>query len=355
MARPSPALMDLATGRSVSPDTGIVASAIEHRMGGLLLAAHESGAVSVPARELTALTASDLATGAWHRQLWQTLATVVTTLAERDLDVLAIKGVANEARWYRRLGERPCTDVDIVLAPHCVDRVDEVVVTLAPEVPTGALTTLVRRRQLQHVHFNIADVAVDLHLDPFKLGIWTRNNGLWWDSSEWVEAPDGTRIRVLAPELALVGALTHLNKDRFACLGAYVEVARIVADPGLDWDRLVHFVAAEGLDIPVWASLAEVVTRLGLDLSVPAAGGWRRLAFERLWPPSVRLRGHDAADLGRKRQLMIPLLVQGRRREALAELRRSVVPPRELIEVHGDEFADHSYLRRITVDRVVNR
>ena len=57
------------------------------------------------------------------------------------------------------------------------------------------------------------------------------------------------------------------------------EVARIAGDPTLDWDQLRRFVAGEGLEVPVWASLAEVDARLHLGLDVPAARGWRNC-----WP-----------------------------------------------------------------------
>ncbi len=325
-------------------------------MTGLLLSAYEAGRIDLPAHEVKTLAAADLATAGRHRQLWQVLTNALSALEGVGIEALAIKGVTNEARWYSRMGERPCADVDLVLAPSSIDRVDEALAVLAPDHPfSDQATSLVRRRQLQHVHFVIGDVAVDLHLDPLKLGIWTGHPELWWSTSTTIDGPRGSSVRVLAPELALISALTHLNKDRYAYLGAYAEVALISGDPSLDWDRVARFASAEGLEAPVWASYAEVDRVLGLGRAVPTASGWRRWAWDRAWPPASRLRGHDGRASARKRQMMIPLLTRGRAGEAVAEWRRSMFPPRELIEVHGDSFAGHGYLRRITIDRMANR
>lgn len=354
MTYPLAPLIDIAAGRLAHSDGSLVASAVEHRMSGLLLTAQEEGRISLSEDDTRSLAASDLATAARHRELWQVVASSLRCLDDMGIEAAAIKGVANEQRWYRRVGERPCADVDLVLAPHCVDRIDEVLTALAPGLAfIDQAAALVRRRQLQHVHFTVMDITVDLHLDPLKLGMWTRNSELWWSTTQVIPAPDGTPVTVLAPEIALAGALTHLNKDRFAYLGAYAEVARIAADPDLDWSRLARFVAAEGLDVPVWASLREVMSRLGLPLSagVPDPRGWRRWLWERMWPSSSRLGGHETRDHGRKLQLMIPVASRGRSRDALAELQRSILPPRSLFAVHDDGVVDHTYLRRVTVDR----
>lgn len=353
MSEPDAALFDIAAGRPASAGEGLVASAIEHRLGGLLLSASESGSIELGRADTTALVASDEATIAHHRRLWEALTSVVGVLAGVDIEPVALKGVTSEARWYRRIGERPCADVDLVLQPADIDRVDEILALLAPDYPTVAeATVLARARRLQHVHFLWHGVVIDLHFDPLKLGIWTRNADLVWNSTQTVTAPDGQVVRVLSPEIALVSALTHLNKDRFAYLGAYGEIARIAADHSLDWDVVNHFVEAEGLAVPVWCSLREVDDRLGLELDVPATEGWRAWLWQRLWPPESRLEGDDGRASHRQRQAMIPLLADDRWRETFREWSRRLLPPRALLDVHDGETCPHSYLRRITLDRL---
>jgi len=325
-------------------------------MNGLLLTCHHESRIVLPADAVTQLVAADLATAARHRQIWEVLAAAVVALDGIGVRCAAIKGVANEFRWYTRLGERPCTDIDLVVAPECVDRLDEVLALLAPDHPAPAAAAgLARRRKLQHVHFVHSGVTVDLHLDLLKLGMWMRRSDWWTSATSAISAPDGTPIPVVGPELALMVALTHLNKDRFARLGGYAEVARIARDPTLDWDRLAAFVASEGLEVPVWASLAEVDTRLELGLEVPTVRGWRLAAWRRLWPVSRCLAGDEGLATGRQRQMFLPLLARGRGRDAAAELARRLVPPRELIALHDGSFAGDAYLRRITVGRIAGR
>lgn len=325
-------------------------------MNGLLLTWHQQHRIALAAGEVTPLVAADLATAARHQQIWSVLTGAVTALDGIGVTCATIKGVTNEARWYSRLGERPCTDIDLVIGPDSVDRLDEVLAVLAPDYPDpGGATHLARRRQLQHVHFVRSGVTVDLHLDLLKLGMWVRQTEWCSSAVTKIAGPDGTSVPVIAPELALLVALTHLNKDRFARLGSYAEVARIAGDPTLDWDRLGRFVAGEGLDVPVWASLAEVDARLHLGLDVPLARGWRLAAWRRLWPQDRCLAGDDGMATGRQRQMFLPLLAHGRGREARRELRRRVLPPPELLALHDDRFDGDNYLRRITVGRITGR
>lgn len=323
-------------------------------MGGLLLSSWHDGLITLPGPATTDLIAADLMAEKRHRRLWAVLEGAVTALRDSEIETLAIKGVVNESRWYRRVGERPCTDVDLVLAPHAVDRVDEVIARLAPGFGrAGEAVALVRRRQLQHVHFTLDGVTIDLHMDPLKLGIWTSQAEAWWDPGFVITSPGGVPITVLSPEMALVSAVTHLNKDRFAYLGAYAEVVRIARDPSLDWERMARFVTGEGLEVPVWASLQHVAAELAIDLPVPPVGGWRLAAWERLWPADLRLQGDEGRHGHRKRQVAIPFLARGRGREALSEWRRCTFPPRALLDIHDEDGGSgHSYLRRITVDRL---
>lgn len=357
MTEPLAPLLDIAAGRTPAAScAGIVPSAVEHRMNGLLLTWHQQHRIALAADEVTQLVAADLATAVRHQHIWSVLTGVVGALDGIGVACVTIKGVANETRWYSRLGERPCTDVDLVIGPGCIDRLDEVLAVLAPDYPNpGGATDLARRRQLQHVHFLRSGVTVDLHLDLLKLGMWVRQAGWWSAALTTAAAPDGTPVPVVAPELALLVALTHLNKDRFARLGSYAEVARIAGDPTLDWDRLGRFVAGEGLEVPVWASLAEVDARLQLGLDVPAARGWRLAAWRRLWPQRRCLAGDDGMATGRHRQMFLPVLARGRGRDAGRELRRRLLPPPALLALHDDRFDGGNYLRRVTVGRITGR
>ncbi|MDH3679142.1 MAG: nucleotidyltransferase family protein [Acidimicrobiia bacterium] len=354
MTRPSPPLFDLAAGRSIDDRaSGLVPSAIEHRLGGQLLQLVEAGRIELTPDEQRTLIAADLATGAHHRALWQGLVSAIDALAEIGIDAFALKGVAEEARWYGRVGLRPCSDVDLLIAPNAVDRIDDVLERLWPEHPSvGEVTELVRRRQLQHVHGTWQGVTVDVHLDPLKLGLWIQQTDLVVETARRINGPDGSSVAVLAPEMALVSFLTHLNKDRFAYLGAYGDVARIATDPGIDWDFVRRFVEREGLAAPVWKSLAVVVEALDLPVEVPRVDGWRGRLWDRLWPPSSRLGGHEGRAGRRHRQAWIPALTTDRWPDVIRTTRRELLPPRSLLDLHRSGFEDHGRLRRLTIDRL---
>jgi hypothetical protein len=353
LTRPVPGLFDLARGRAVEPTADLVDSALEHGMAGLLAAAVEAGDVDLDRSSRIRLGAYQAAAAEKHRRLWATLAQLIGLLSAAGIDAYAIKGVTNEARWFDGLGQRPGSDVDLVLAPHHLDRVDEVLGLLAPDHPSRrAIVDLVAGRRLQHVTFLHGDVVVDFHFDPLKLGAWARRPDRLWETATEIAAPDGRPIPVLATGPALALALIHLNKDRFAYLGAYVEVARMLADPDLDRAAFDRLLVDELIEVAVRCSLAEVVERLSLDSGDTWPAGPSALAWRALWPPASRLRGREARQDRRFRQALIPHLGLERRGAALGELRRRVAPPRALLDLHRPDLAGHHYLRRVTVDRL---
>lgn len=357
MTQPSPTLIDLVAGRPTSsPNMKIAALAIEHRLGGQLLRKVNAGAISVSPDDHRTLTAADIATAAHHEQLWRGATSAIDSLADVDIQAFIIKGVAEEARWYATLGDRPCSDVDVLIAPGSVDRVDVVLDTLCPDYPAReAAVSLVRGRQLQHVHFVREGVAIDVHFDPLKLGTWVRRADLVTEGATCVVGPAGAVLPVLAPELALVSFLTHLNKDGFAYLGAYGDVVRVLERPGLDWDRFDRFVASEGLEVPVQQSIAAVSKTLQIELSRPLVTGPRARAWNLLWPESSRLRGHDGRKTMRYRQRLIPLLMTGRRSDVVRELGRQLFPPAALLDIHRPELTGRRRLRHLSLDRFLGR
>lgn len=354
MTAPVPELIDLVAGRSVSPGPGLITSAIEHRLAGLLLSQVEAGAVTVPDRDHRTLIAADLAVTAHHRQLWSALGAAERRLSEAGVTAIALKGVADEARWYDRFGERPCGDVDLIVAPGDVETVIEVFGSALPSNPGRAeLAALVSARQLQHLHFNWRGVPFDLHFDPLKLGLWIEQLDLVFSTATSVTGPDGQQVAVMSPELALIGHLTHLNKDRFSYLRAYGDVIRIIDRAELDWDLIDRFVRNESLQVPVWKSLTAVLDVVGPrdQVPIPELAGWRARMWDRLWPPASRLRGQDGIEDHRYHQLLIPALT-GRWPEVAREYRRAVLPPRALLDYHRPDLESHGRLRRLSLDRL---
>ena len=314
-----------------------------------------SGQVNLTTEAERLLTAADLSNVAHHGHLWSALVAARDALGAEGISIATLKGVASEARWYSRTGERPCADLDLWLAPDDVDRIERVLEVMAPEYPTpGLAATLVHARQLQHIHFEWRGVTVDLHLDPLKLGVWTRQLDEVWRTTTHVGAPDGTSVRVLSPEVALIASLTHLNKDAFATLGAYVEVARIASTPDLDWDIVARFLRVEGLQICVGKSMQSVATVLDIAAPIESGFGLRSRLWDVAWRPDHRLGGAER-DRSSKRQALMPALMPGRLGDAAREWGRVLVPSRALLDVHVPELSGHSTVRRMTWDRLLLR
>ena len=104
-----------------------------------------------------------------------------------------IKGVTTEARWYGRRGERPCSDVDLLLAPRSARPCGRGGASLEPDHPwvdlVGRATATGR---FQAVTTHVGGLEVDLHFDLLKLGIPTRQGAEPWGRTTYYPLPWGS-------------------------------------------------------------------------------------------------------------------------------------------------------------------
>lgn len=358
MSPPHPALLQLAAGADVGPvadEDAFLRSIHEHRMIASVLQARERGLVALSPEATTALVVEDLSERKLHLRMWVALGRIQDELRRLGAEVAVLKGIATEARWYEAIGQRTCTDLDLLLAPGSSKQAAAVVAALDPDRGcSAAIDWLVPRRLLQHVDLRFDDLAVDLHFDPLKIGLPTKQMEAVWASTEVLDTPQGS-IRVLSPEVELVLLLLHLNKDGFALLGPFLDIQRLLQRASLDWDRTREFVRNEGLDIPVWKSLGVVADVLDLKgLPTPRMSGPTAWTWDRLWGGRSILGG-KAYDGGLSVQPLLALHASGRRVDKLQELRRRMVPQRPLLEVAGRLNPGESYLRRFSLPPLAER
>ncbi len=338
MGRPHPALVEVAADRplpAVDDFDALVASAVEHRMAGLLFSRALASELVLAQPHLAALARHDLRVRAHQRRLWAALATVTARIEQAGFEVAAVKGVVAEARWYQRAGERPCVDVDLLVAPRDLPRVAEVVRLLrADHRLLPAMPSLIAGGHLQWVDVEVDDgLWVDLHLDLFKLGIPVRRPEEVWARTLPFPLPAGGNVRALDAEMSLVHFLLHLNHDRFSYLLGFADVARILDKEELDWGFIRRFVLTEGLETPVSLALETVLTVLGLaDATHLRPRGWRSPAWKLLWPVGSVLQADAGARRERRRHFCLPFLARGRTVDALAWLARRAFPPRALVD-----------------------
>ena len=361
VARPHPALIELAAGRALPQiDDGgrLVASAMEHKMTGLLLSRLEQGECTLEPELERDLAAISLLIEDRHRRLTHALACVSERLQTEGIDVATFKGVAAELRWYDRIGERPCSDVDLLVAPHDLHRVGELVELLEPGHRMGGRTLqrLADDGALEGLDLRFDGVSIDVHFDLFKLGYPGRQPETVWSRTLPMTLPGGGHTRMLDPELSFVHLLLHLNRDKFRTLLGYADISRILDRESLDWDFITRFVRREGLKTQHALALGVVVDTLRLnvpDCVVPT--GWRASIWRIAWRPKTRLLGELAGiRYMRRGPLLLPLLVHGRARDAVGYWFRRLFPPRAVVDIKHPGTRG-PYLWRLLVGRLGQR
>jgi hypothetical protein len=359
MARPHPALVPLAAARplpKIDDPRELVRSALEHRVAGLLWTQVAAGQVELGQPWTDELLQDDIRTWGRHQLLWDGLVRVTRRLERMGIGVASAKGVTAEARWYERAGERPCFDADLLLAPGDVGRIGEIVRELMPEHPLrDSAQALVDSGALQSVDLFVEGIHVDLHVDLLKFEIIRSRQGrVIWDRIVPFRLADGTTIKVVDPEISLVHFLVHLNKDRFAYLLGFADVARICAKEKLDWEFIDRFVRGEGIESQVYLALDAVLGTLAVSVPAhPPVRGLRVMAWRRLWSPSFRLRGDIGRLTSRHRQHWLAFIARGRAFEATRGYLRRLVPPPALATYQTPETRG-PYLWRIIAGRVQN-
>ena len=294
-------LAELAAGRDVPSaaiDARLVTLANEHRLTGLLWTWARRHLAETELK--TELAQNDLYVQAHLLRVWAVLEESVARLAAAGIEVATIKGVTTEARWYGRRGERPCSDVDLLLSPRQLDRAADAVQLLEPDHPwASSVAPLAATGRIQTVTTHVDGLEVDLHLDLLKLGIPTRQSSDLWDRTTHYPLPRGGSVRVLDDTTALVHLLVHLNKDRFQRLLAYADIARVMAGGGVDWERAQRFTDREGITVSTFRTL-EVRARRALAAVAGRARSPEWISCARLepdlapWDPAARGRGPPA-------------------------------------------------------------
>ncbi len=342
--RPHPALIEVAAGRGlpkVDDPMPMLRSALAHGMAGLLLVEVEQ--TDQPWRRLLLglLRARQASVAAWHKQLWSGLESIMGVLDDIGVEVATAKGIAAEARWYTRLGERPCSDLDLLLAPDQLNRIDDIIAAVEPSHPLcGKTRRLAEQGYLESVDLKHHDVPIDLHWDIFKIGVPSRNQDVIWERTVPVALPNGTSIRALDPETSYVHFLVHLNKDRFRRLLGFVDVARVYLREELDGNAIEQIVKNDGLKTCIDGSWNTVVSTLELPLPKRATtSGIRQLVWRIAWRPSVQLRAEDSRMRFRHRQYLIALLSPSRTTETIRRWLRSRFPPADLLAYMYSDYA----------------
>ena len=326
-------------------------------MHGLLWRCVERGALKVPGEMRRALMMESVHTEMRHTGIWDALTGAVSRLSEAGIEVATFKGVAAERRWYEGIGDRPCWDVDLLLAPHQLDRAREAVELIHPNHDMAAtIHDLVGGGHAQSITLRYGTTEVDLHFDLFKFGYANRQPDVIWERTDNLVIEDGSSLRVLDPELSLIHFLYHLNRDKFKRLLGYADIARLLSDETLDREFALDFAAEEGLSTQFALALRAVTETLGLpDEGLRIPPGWRAAIWRIAWRPSTRLLGLPAeVRFMRRGALLLPGLNHGRAIDTIRYWLHRAFPPREAIDLKHPH-TQGPYLWRLISGRVGQR
>lgn len=313
-------------------------SAVKHRVQGLLWTSVSAGRFVLPRDVALDLAALDVSTRARNERLMVVLEDVVARLDAAGIAVAAFKGVTAEQRWYSRVGERPCGDVDLLLAPTDIGRIDEVIAILDPGL--HARRGLRERVALGYQHgvtLWYQGIGIDLHAEIPKLGPPADSTELVWKRTIPMALPSGGTVRVLDAEAHLYAYLTHLIKDRFPTLLGLVDVARLVEREVIDWAAVAELARADRLDRPVALALATVATELGLATPPwPASAARANPTWRVLCRRGALLCGRAPGEPRPRRLLLMPYVAPGRGRATTGHLAQRAFPSRDVVlELYG--------------------
>jgi hypothetical protein len=353
MARPHPLLIEVAAGRTIEAtriDQAVVDSAVEHRMGGLLLEVARRSDSPLDQGVRARLEALDLAQGIQRQRLMSTAALIHRRLEEAGIDHLFFKGVVEAHRLFAEPDHRPFADIDLCLAPP--ESLSGATAAIAPDFPdVEHLDDLVARGYISDVSFFHDGQPIDLHTDVVRIGPGARHPELWWKSTTALDHPEMGAVRALDMEASFVVFALHQARDRFRYLIGLCEYQRRLS-AGFSIDKVRSLATAEGVWDQVAVAAAVMSQELGIPSPVEVPNTLRARIWTRLWNADIRLRGPEGRlrHTRRGRWIML-LLARGRAGASLRWIARSAFPPDvHLRRRHPD--ARGPYLWRVVAARV---
>lgn len=332
-----------AAAREVDCWGRVLATAAVHRVGGFLAAALEREACWPPGGLRGAL---DRLVSDQARPVGPALAgleVIAAAFARENLPLLVLKGPALAATLYPAPELRPFDDLDLCVPTSAGPAAAALLLRLGYlEEPYPAESARADRDPAGlegaafHRQFSSPDgrVLVDLHADPYQLGLRPRAEADLWRRAR--PLPGRRRLLMLAPTDQVVQLAVHAHKHGFSRLLWLKDLDLLVRRLGaeIDWRLVASGALADGVAASVWYALRLSRVLLGAPLPIEverlAPAPPLRWLYRRVWP-LAEIAGRRGRMRRRAVQLhlaeswrgVLPSLVfMGRRRERLQALGR---------------------------------
>lgn len=204
---------------------------------------------------------------------WEQMAPLLAAFRERGIGLIALKGAALAARYYRSPGLRPFGDIDLLVQPERRDEAAALLRGLGYANFESQDERTLEWSRGYHYHWSFMPERgffAELHwrLMPPEAGVSLDYEGLW-KRSQTFNSPAGS-VGVLSPEDDLIYLSLHIAKHKMAIpLRNLVDIAALLRrSSDLDWEAIARRAEPWGAASSVAATLG-TVAHLGL-VELPA-------------------------------------------------------------------------------------
>ena len=188
-----------------------------------------------------------LTTHAKNLYLLNSLKLPLSKLAEKQIPLIALKGLAYLPLYYKNLGARLMTDIDLLVPENHLHEAAHVLEDLGWKP--------FRCRQLKHFnprlmhaldYFDLLGNNIDLHCHLLHTNCEKSANDPYWDAAiefNW----NGIRLQTLCPTDHLIQACAHAQISNSAHSMYWASDALCILEQGVNWERIVSLARAKAI------------------------------------------------------------------------------------------------------------
>ncbi len=215
----------------------------------------------------------DLAMDLAHLALHAEVVRVGDAFATASVDAILLKGLSIAQRFYDPPWSRPCTDVDLLVAPHALTRAEGVLTALGYTKEEGARGRFFAERHFHVSFFAEGRLPIELHFIAYR-GFGAELSAR--DLLEGSEPLTAIHASLRAPSLSreIVYLAVHAAAHRFERMGWLLDLALIARARGeRDFAEAARFAESRGFRRPYAAAISLLREHFALSPACVAEEG----------------------------------------------------------------------------------
>ena len=174
----------------------------------------------------------------------------LSKLAEKKIPIIALKGLAYLPLYYKNLGARVMTDIDILVPEHRFHEAAQILDDLGWKT--------FRCRQLKHYnprlmhaldYFDLLGNNIDLHCHLLHTNCEKTSNDDYWNAAIEMDL-SGISIQTLCPTDHLIQACAHgqISNSAHSMYWA-IDAHRILEQGSIDWERVLFLAQTKAISL----------------------------------------------------------------------------------------------------------